>query len=136
VNNSRLLVQVAKDGTGVRWSASDRRQLQHWAGKWLVVRPVQRKRSLEQNAYWHACVFPPIAEWSGDDIEGTKLSLMGACWGWKVDKLTGHEVPVKPHTSSMTVEEGVYFTDWVIPWAALNCNGLQIMLPGEWQAGQ
>lgn len=134
MSEPRLLVQVAKDGSSVRYTAADRRQIKAWAGKWLIVRPVARKRSLEQNAYWHAEVFPKIAEYMGEDIEGAKLVLMGECWGWKRDEKFGRDIPVKPHTSSMTVEEGRYFTDWVIPWAVEHCDGLQIMLPGEWTA--
>ena len=44
--------------------------------------------------------------------------------------MSGHLIPVKPHTSSMTVEESKFFVDWLIPCAAQKF-GLQIPLPDE-----
>lgn len=93
-----------------------------------VERPIVH-RSLAQNAYWHACVFPPIAEHCGYTIPETKLVLLGECWGWH--DVGAHQLPIKPSTSELTVEEGTYFTDWVIPWAAEHLN-VRIMLPKEY----
>lgn len=100
----------------------------------IVIKQHEEQRSLDQNAYWHAEVFPKVAEFMGATIEEAKLVLMGECWGWH--RVAGRDVPVKPRTSSMTIAEGVYFTDWVIPWAVDHCDGLQIMLPNEWQRRQ
>jgi hypothetical protein len=68
----------------------------------------------------------------GDSIEATKLVLMGECWGWKRNAFTGRDVPVMPHTSSMTKEQCTFFIDWLIPFAAQKF-GLVIRFPDEWQ---
>ena len=41
-------------------------------------------------------------------------------------------LPVKVHTSDMTVEEGTAFLDWLIPWA-LQEHGVEIQTPDEWK---
>jgi hypothetical protein len=91
----------------------------------VVIRIEQprSKRSLDQNAYWHAAVFPPIADHLGYTIPECKLVLMGECWGWKKDEMSGHEIPIKPSTSDMSVEEG--------PWAKTEL-GVSVPLPNEW----
>jgi hypothetical protein len=89
----------------------------------IVVRKERLKRSVDQNAYLHAVPFPMLAEHLGyESIEDLKLALMGECFGWKKDKLSGHEVPIKPHTSDMTVEECSHFIEWLLPYAALHFN--------------
>lgn len=96
----------------------------------VVVRPERVQRSLDQNGYLHAHPFPLLAEHLGDSIEGTKLALMGECWGWKTSPVTGAQVPVKPRTSEMTVDECTFFIDWLIPWAAMK-HGVDIPYPNE-----
>ncbi len=102
----------------------------------ITVRKERTKRSLDQNAYMHAVPFPMLAEELGyESIEDLKLALMGECWGWKRDQISGHEVPNKPRTSDMTVEECTHFIDWLIRWAAMPGNvcehGFLIPLPNE-----
>lgn len=99
----------------------------------VVIRKKRTQRSLDQNAYLHAVPFPMLADHFGNTIEEMKYALMGECWGWKLDKATGREVPVKAHTSRMTVEECVRFIEWLIPWAMVH-HGVQIPLPGEAEA--
>lgn len=96
----------------------------------VIVRKERVKRSLDQNAYLHTHPFPLLAEHFGDSIEGVKLDLMGQCWGWKTSPVTGREMPVKPRTSEMTVDECTFFIDWLIPWAATE-HGVLIPLPSE-----
>lgn len=98
------------------WRAS----LKWFAGKRVVVtmRAEGQQRSLPQNAYLHAEPFKRVAEYTGESMERTKFVLMGECWGWEKSKVGGHDVPVRAHTSDMSVEEANYFIDWVIPWAA------------------
>lgn len=116
-------------------SAAEREQrrtyLRGLAGKTVevIVRKVRTKRSLDMNAYLHAVPFPILAEHFGDDIEGVKFDVMGECWGWRSTK-GGQRIPVKGHTSDMTVEESTYFVDWLIPWALVN-HGVVIPLPNE-----
>lgn len=102
----------------------------------VIVRKKREQRSLDQNAYLHAVPFPLLQEELGyESIEELKYALMGACWGWKPDRMTGREVPVKPSTSSMTVEECSQFIDWLIKWAGtpgnLSTHGIHIPLPNE-----
>jgi len=94
----------------------------------VIVRKLRTQRSIDQNAYLHVAPFPILADYFGYTIPEVKLALMGECWGWK--KLGSHEVPIKPSTSELTVEECTYFIDWLIPWAMMNHN-VVIPLPGE-----
>lgn len=88
-----------------------------------------KQRTLKQNAYLHSRhVLPALAAHIGCSVKEVKLLAMGECWGWK--RIAGHEVPVKPHTSEMDVEECKFFIDWLIPWAAMEHN-FQIPLPNE-----
>lgn len=96
----------------------------------IIIRKERTKRSLDQNAYLHTVPFPILAEYFGDSIEGVKYSVMGECWGWKRDRITGREVPVKANTSDMTVDEAAFFIDWLIPWAMTN-YGVDIPYPRE-----
>ena len=95
-------------------------------------RSISSKRTLAQNKYWHSVPFKLLAESIGDSIENVKLDCMGECWGWTTTKLGGNRVPIKPHTSDMTIEEGCFFTDWIIPWA-LEFHRVVIPLPNEWE---
>lgn len=94
----------------------------------LTVRPARTRRSLDQNAFIHAVPVTILAEHFGYTIPEMKLVLMGECWGWK--QIAGHEVPIKPSTAEMSVEDATYFIDWVIPWALTN-HGVVIPLPNE-----
>jgi hypothetical protein len=96
----------------------------------IEIRKARTKRSLDLNAYWHAVPFPILAAHFGESIPGIKLALMGECFGWQRDPITGRELPRKPHTSDLTVEEAQFFTDWLIPWAMTE-HGVAIPLPSE-----
>lgn len=96
----------------------------------VIVRKHRKQRTLKQNAYWHAEPFLKLAKAFGCSVDHAKLVTMGTFWGW--EKVQGHDVPVKAHTSDMTVEEGTLFLDWLIPWAAEE-HGVQILLPDEWK---
>jgi hypothetical protein len=97
---------------------------------WVDTKPARRKRSLDQNAYLHAEPFPKLAAHWGESPARTKLICMGEFWGYEPCKVTGLLLPVKPHTSDMTVEECTTFIDWLLPWA-LQEHGLAIYPPGE-----
>lgn len=94
----------------------------------LTVEKLKRQRSLDQNAYLHAIPFPILAEHFGYTIPEVKLVLMGECWGWQ--QIAGHEIPLKPSTSEMSVEECQYFIDWLIPWAMTE-HDVALPLPNE-----
>ena len=98
----------------------------------VVIREPKRKRSLDQNAYLHAEPFPKLAAKFSESVARTKLICMGHFWGWEYSAVAGAMLPVKAHTSDMTVAECTLFIDWLIPWAAEE-HGVFITLPEEWQ---
>lgn len=87
------------------------------------------KRTLAMNRYWHAEPFLKLAAGWGCSVADAKLVAMGSFWGWKV--VQGKEVPVRSHTSEMTVKEGNVFLEWLVPFAAE--QGIEILLPNEWK---
>lgn len=89
----------------------------------VVIRRRRRQRSTDQNALIHA-VATALAEHCGVSLGEMKVLLMGECWGWRT--VRGHEVPVKPHTSDMTVEEATDFIDWLLPWTATNFPSVRL----------
>lgn len=94
----------------------------------VIVRKQRTQRSLDQNAFLHAVVFPMLGDHFGYTIPEVKLVLMGECFGWK--SLGAHEIPIQPSTSAMSVEDCTRFIEWVIPWAMVNHN-VSIPLPNE-----
>lgn len=100
----------------------------------LVVRKKRTQRSLDQNAYLHAGPFPVLAEELGyESIEDLKLALMGEKWGYRLDPISGREFPIKPHTSSMTVDECSEFIEWLVVWSQ-TVHNIRVPLPGESEA--
>lgn len=98
----------------------------------FVIRKARTRRSEEQNKYLHAVPLPLLcAEW-GEDIETAKLLILGECFGWKETR-DGHRLPIKPHTSGLTVEEFSQLIEWLPPWAMVNF-GVNIPLPNEAEA--
>lgn len=120
----RLVLNVDERGRRHQW-------LTTLAGKSVevIVRRVRTQRSLDQNAYWHAVPFAILAEEWGEDIESTKLLVLGECFGWK-QTTSGHQIPIKASTSALTTEEGSHLTEWIPPWAMKNF-GVDIPLPKE-----
>ena len=68
----------------------------------VIIREKQSKRSLDQNAYLHAIPLPMLAAEWGEDIETTKLLVLGECFGWHETKYG--RVPMKPHTAALKVD--------------------------------
>lgn len=127
--------QVSDDGRLLLVSTEQalrRVHLRRLAGKAveLVIRKERTKRSRDQNDFIHAVPVRILADHFGETLPDMKLILMGECWGWRLDPICGREIPVKAHTSDMTVEECSYFIDWIIPWAMSN-HGVAIPLPNE-----
>ena len=101
----------------------------------LIVRKQRVQRSLNQNAYWHAIAFPLLQEALGyDSIEELKLALLGECFGYHVDKLSGRQLPIELHTSGLDVDKGIHFTDWMIRFGAMLPSPCLIPLPSEAEA--
>jgi hypothetical protein len=95
------------------------------------------KRTSKQNAYLHAEPFPKLAKAWGESVERVKLICMGQFWGFEPTRVKGIQMflPVKSHTSDMTVAETATFIDWLIPWAAEE-HGVEIHTPDEWKEMQ
>jgi hypothetical protein len=100
----------------------------------IVVRQHKAKRSLDQNSYLHAEPFPKLAAKWGESVDRTKLICMAEFWGWEPVTVKGVRafLPVKSHTSDMTVQECTLFINWLIPWAAQE-HSVEIALPDEWR---
>jgi hypothetical protein len=96
----------------------------------IEVHSKQRKRTSEQNAFLHAEPFPKLAAKWGESVARAKLICMGEFWGWEPCAVSGALLPVKAHTSDMTVTECTTFIDWLIPWAAVE-HGVEITSPQE-----
>ncbi len=96
----------------------------------VVVRVHRKQRSKDQNAYIHAVPIPILAEHFGYTVPEMKLVLMGECWGWRMDKVSGKEIPINVHTSDMNTDECSQFIEWVIPWAMVN-HEVAIPFPSE-----
>lgn len=97
----------------------------------VVIRKARSQRSLDQNAYFHGVPVPLLAAEWGEDVETTKLLILGECFGWK--ETHGSRLPLKPHTSKLTVEEFSHLIEWLPPWAMVNF-GVSIPLPHEAEA--
>jgi hypothetical protein len=92
------------------------------------------KRTDKQNRYIHAEPFLKLAKKWGESIARTKLICMGEFWGYEPVAVKGVHLflPVKAHTSNMTVEETSLFLDWLIPWA-LQEHDVVIKSADEWE---
>lgn len=95
----------------------------------VIVRKERTQRSLAQNNWIHLAA-ALLAEHCGNSLAEMKLELMGACWGWHTLP-SGHLVPVKIHTSDMTVDDARQFIDWLIQWSAEHFPEVAIPMPGE-----
>jgi hypothetical protein len=95
-----------------------------------VRRPV-RKRSLKQNAGFHAMV-SPWAQSEGYDIAELKRDLLGEVFGWREDvsPLSQQRMPNKPHTSDLSVEEFSLLIERTLQIAA-ECN-VFLLAPNEY----
>lgn len=93
----------------------------------VIVRRKRVQRSLDQNAYLHAVPFAILADEWGEDIETTKLLVLGECFGWRETR-DGQRLPIKPSTSKLTVEETSHLIEWLPPWAMVNFR-VDIPLP-------
>lgn len=74
-------------------------------------------RTLDQNKYLHAVPLRRLADRLELSVPETKTLVLGECFGWHVDTATGELVPLKPHTSALTVEECAALIEWIPRWA-------------------
>lgn len=99
----------------------------------ITVAPKRSRRTKAQNAAFYAALLAPWAEQEGHDVDDLKRDLLGTIFGWsdKKSPLTGQPVPLKAHTSDLTVEEGSIFIDRSIQIAA-EC-GVFLLAPDEYR---
>jgi hypothetical protein len=101
----------------------------------VIVKPRRNQRSLDQNAYWHGVPFKLLREHLGyESVDELKVDLMGECWGWTKTK-SGHDIPVKVHTSQLTTDEGAWFTEWLVRFGAQLPSPCLIPMPNEVEVG-
>jgi len=101
-----------------------------------VLKRQQSQRSLDQNAYWWGVAYPIIADALGYDsheIDDLHYALVAKCFGEHFDKRLGAMVPNK-RSSQLTTTEGSHYTEWLVRFAATDCGGVVVPLPGESEA--
>lgn len=108
--------------------------LRHVAGQRVEVllRKHRTNRSLAYNDYFHAVPVAILSEYWGEDVEATKLLILGEAFGWH-DTKDGHRFPMKPSSSALTNEEFSRLVDWLPTWAMQQFN-VTIPLPNEVEA--
>lgn len=100
----------------------------------VTIAPLQRARSLRQNAYWWAVVVPLLAEHCGYTPTQMHYALLGECFGYiDAETVAGRRlraVPVEPSSSALTVEQFTHLIEWVLTWAPTEL-GVVIPEPNE-----
>lgn len=96
----------------------------------VTLEPYEVKRSLDQNAYFHA---EPLLKWmqGESDFEGltpaqAKLVLLGMYFGYEQTK-SGVWIPMKSSTSELTKAEFTLFIEWLIEEG--NARGINVLPP-------
>lgn len=111
--------------------------LRQFEGKRIeaVIRPLKRKRSLDQNAWLWGVAIPLLAESFGyDQHEHERLhyNLLAECFGAEYDQRFGREVP-RVTSSRLSTKEFSDYMEWLVRWAAVE-HGCIIPLPNESEA--
>lgn len=105
----------------------------HFAGHEveIEIRKRRSKRSLKQNAAYHAAI-APLAEHLGYTTEELKLAMLGGCFGWH--EISGAQLPIRLHTSDLNTEE---FSDLMAYTNQIAAEaGILILDPSEWKAAK
>jgi hypothetical protein len=106
----------------------------HFAGHEveIEIRKRRSKRSLKQNAAYHAAI-APLAEHLGYTTEELKLAMLGGCFGWHEE---GHlkGLPLRLHTSDLNTEE---FSDLMAYTNQIAAeHDVLILDPSQWKAAK
>jgi hypothetical protein len=102
----------------------------------VVVKRRASQRSLDQNAWIWGVAYPEIAEALGYDsheINDLHYALVAKCFGEHFDKRVGAMVPNK-RSSHLTTREFSDYMEWLVRFAAMECGGIVVPLPGESEA--
>ena len=90
----------------------------------------KNKRTLDQNAYWHAVPVKELAEHCGYTPSQMHYALLGECFGYRAGP-AGHVLPIKPSSSDLSIEEFSHLIDWVLTWAPAEL-GVTLEPPTHW----
>lgn len=104
---------------------------EHFADNEVFVEIYKRraKRSLKQNAAYHASI-QPLAEHLGYTVEELKLAMLGGAFGWK--NVNGCQLPERMHTSDLNTED---FNDLMAYTNQIAAeHGILILDPSQWKA--
>lgn len=102
----------------------------------LVLKKHEAQRSLDQNAWVWGVAYPILAEAIGYDLhehEEMHYGLIAKCFGEHFDKRLGAMVPNK-RSSKLTTREFSEYMEWLVRFAAVDCGGVIVPLPGESEA--
>lgn len=95
------------------------------------LRKYRSRRTSRQNRWMHAAI-KPLADHLGYTTEEMKLVGLGEQFGWK--EVTGHQIPIRLHTSELNTVEHGELMDWFMQKAAE--NDIVILLPDEFRKQQ
>lgn len=97
----------------------------------LSIRKRRSKRSLKQNAAYHAAI-APLAEHLGYTTEELKLAMLGGCFGWR--EIAGQNIPIRLHTSELNTQDFNDLMAYTMQIAAE--HDVLILDPSEWKAAK
>lgn len=126
---------VRDDGSRLDFDYPDdyRAHIKQFAGHEveIEVRKRRSKRSLKQNAAYHAAI-APLAEHLGYTTEELKLAMLGGCFGWR--EIAGQNIPERLHTSDLNTQDFNDLMAYTMQIAAE--HDVLILDPSEWKAAK
>ena len=134
---ARLRYKIAGTVSGGKFTPASRERFvsafRQFEGKEceVIVQPVPKKRSNNQNAYMWGVVYSTLADWSGQDVNDIHDALCAMFAPPRVvkTKFTG-SVVVQGRTSTMSTAEIEEYLTKIRVWA-LSEHGVNIPLPNE-----
>lgn len=125
-------VRARISATGLQLDADARQTIRRWVGKEVEIRPVTKRRSLDQNAWIWGVAYPLIAEELGydrDEHDDLHYALLAECFGRKHSDHFNIDVPAKT-SSKLTTGEFSEYMEWLVRFAAKKW-GVNVPLPDE-----
>lgn len=129
-------------GGRLEFPEDTKRLMRQWVGTLngtvvdVTIQPHRKQRSIDQNAYIWGVAYPVLAEALGYDHhehEDLHYALIAKCFGEHFDKRIGAMVPNK-RSSKLTTREFSEYMEWLVRFAAVDCGGVIVPLPGESEA--
>lgn len=130
-----LIGLVRADGSKLDFDypSEYRAHIQQFAGYEVEVeiRRKRSKRTLKQNAAYHAAI-APLAEHLGYTTEELKLAMLGGCFGWR--EIVGQQLPIRLHTSELNTQEFAQLMDYTLQIAAE--HDVFLLDPSQWKSAK